>query len=90
MTGKNTNQRQGVQSIQPAEIHLCNGDTITAPDFDRDNGWVIVYRGATTGIDKMVPREAVLFIDRDNGCENSEVSSVTPVSGGNGVRGGAE
>lgn len=87
MIGHTKSQRQGVQSTQPAEIHLCNGDTITAPDIDRDDGWVIVYRRATTGIDKMIPREAILFIDRDNDRgtpsnrgENNETSRVASVN----------
>ncbi|MFC7073026.1 hypothetical protein ACFQJ7_12845 [Halovenus rubra] len=59
---------------KPVVIHLVNDDTIHAADHETRNGWVIVYRFTTTGIDKKVPRESVLFIDRVNDDGDDEPS----------------
>jgi hypothetical protein len=61
---KNHTTSSGRADAQPAVIHLNNGESIDAPDHDTRNGWVIVYYGETTGIDKKVPRESILYIDR--------------------------
>lgn len=56
---------------KPVTIYLTSGDEIHAPDHETHDGWVIVFRGETTGIDKKIPRESILFIDRQNGGEGS-------------------
>jgi hypothetical protein len=66
MIGFHNSQRQGAQSAKPAEIHLVSGDTVTTPDFERSDGWVIVFCEGMTGIDKMVSQESILFINRVN------------------------
>jgi hypothetical protein len=61
---KNHTTSDGRSDAKPAVIHLVNGESIDAPDHDTRNGWVIVYYSSTTGIDKKVLRESVLYIVR--------------------------
>lgn len=63
------------QHKKPAEIHLINGETILAPDHDTTNSWCIVYKPTTTGIAKKIPREAILYIDRE--AEGTPISNKT-------------
>jgi hypothetical protein len=67
MARKNPPSTRDAQHEKPAEIHLINGETILAPDHDTNNNWCIVYKSATTGIAKKIPREAILYIDRESG-----------------------
>jgi len=61
---KNRPTPDGRDDVKPAAIHLINGDIIDAADHDTTNAWCIVYREATTGVAKKIPRESILYIDR--------------------------
>ena len=65
--------------VKPAAIHLVNGDTIDAADHDTTDAWCIVYRAATTGVAKKIPRESILYIDR---CETVNGDSHSENGGG--------
>lgn len=50
---------------KPAVIHLVNGETIHADDHDASSDWVLELYADRPGVRKKIPREAILYIDRD-------------------------
>lgn len=67
MVRTNPQSTRDAQHKKPAQIHLINGETIVAPDHDTNNNWCIIYKSVTTGIAKKIPRESILYIDREVG-----------------------
>ncbi|WP_135534473.1 hypothetical protein [Halostella pelagica] len=61
---KNHTTSSGRSDAKPAAIIHENGEIIHAPDHDTRGGWVIIYRAEKPGVDRKIPRERVVDIDR--------------------------